>query len=298
MAGAGGGSAGAEICNDGIDNDGDRAVDCADSNCSAGASCVMLADGEPCTANTQCAGGRCLTEAMIGYPSGYCTNADAAPCTVGSNAGCHGGTCIAGSPNRCFKTCSGNGLTGPNRCRAGYACTNHDDSASTPNLCRPLCTSDSECAGMGAGYGCNPMTKYCEQKTLPGSGYGAPCNVDTDCASWFCVPHPTFPQGYCAGECRADLNNCGTNGYCSWNAAEGDNVGLCLQACSTNGMVCRTGTPLGGPPDSINYKCQTDTYSSQTARACICRFRNETCTVDSDCCQGSCGFVTAGRCDF
>ncbi len=280
---AGGGSTGAEICNDGLDNDGDRAVDCSDSNCTGTAACVQLADGAACVSSSQCASGLCKTEASVGYPNGYCTNAGA--CTNGTTTGCHGGLCLSG---QCRATCTGNGLGPGGKCRVGYACADHDYSASTPNVCVSLCTSDSECAGSSGSFGCNAMTKYCEQKTSPGAGYGAPCNFHSDCQSQYCLPSSNFGGGYCAGDCRADLNNCGPGGYCQWNASEGDNVGICLQSCSSPGAVCRS--------NPVTYTCRNDSYGAQMGRMCMCSFPGTPCSSDSDCCSSFCGLST-GQCN-
>ncbi|MBL8955396.1 MAG: hypothetical protein JNK82_31770, partial [Myxococcaceae bacterium] len=60
---AGGGMmTGPENCADGVDNDGDRAVDCVDTSCAGTSACVNLPDGAACTANAQCAGGLCNNE--------------------------------------------------------------------------------------------------------------------------------------------------------------------------------------------------------------------------------------------
>jgi len=49
----------AEVCNDGIDNDCDGAVDCADSNCSGDPGCACLPSGASCTSNSQCCSNNC-----------------------------------------------------------------------------------------------------------------------------------------------------------------------------------------------------------------------------------------------
>jgi len=274
-----GGMAGAENCTDGLDNDGDRAVDCADSNCVGTAMCVALRDGDACVTNAQCAGGRCQTEAAVGYPSGYCTNAGA--CTNGTSTGCNGGLCVMG---QCRATCTGNGMGPGGRCRTGYACSDTDFNPGTPNLCVAMCTSDAECAGASGSFGCNAMTKYCEQKTSPGAAYGAPCNFHSDCQSQYCL-RGNLSGGYCVGDCRADLNNCGPGGYCQWNPSEGDNVGLCLQSCQTVGALCRN--------NPVSYVCKNDSYGVQMGKMCMCNFAGTPCGSDSDCCSNFCSLATS-----
>lgn len=48
-----------EVCNDGIDNDCDNAIDCNDSNCSGSPSCSCLPLGSSCTSNGQCCSNSC-----------------------------------------------------------------------------------------------------------------------------------------------------------------------------------------------------------------------------------------------
>jgi hypothetical protein len=52
-----------EVCTDGVDNDCDGAIDCADSNCSTNSACTggctLLPAGATCTANSQCCSNSC-----------------------------------------------------------------------------------------------------------------------------------------------------------------------------------------------------------------------------------------------
>src|SRR6185436_19636863 len=50
-----------EVCNDGVDNDGDGFTDCADSNCTGSPSCnpTCSAKGASCTSNSQCCSNKC-----------------------------------------------------------------------------------------------------------------------------------------------------------------------------------------------------------------------------------------------
>ena len=201
---------------------------------------------------------------------------------------------MAATPmNRCWARCTGNGLGATGRCRAGYACRDADTTPNNgDNYCQVLCISDTECAGSDGGYGCNPASTRCEGKNLGLPRYGAACTSSSQCETGLCATGSTFPGGYCAGDCRGDLNNCGTGGYCQWHPGEGDNVGLCTQACSTTGMVCRTA------PGPVDYSCVNDTYGTQMGRLCMCKFSGQACNADRDCCTGSCGFFAAGVCDL
>ena len=48
-----------EVCTDGVDNDCDGAIDCADSNCSSSPSCACTPNGSSCTVNADCCSNKC-----------------------------------------------------------------------------------------------------------------------------------------------------------------------------------------------------------------------------------------------
>ena len=228
--------AGTEVCDDGLDNTCDRAIDCGDSKCMGNPKCTAnVNDGKPCLADGQCAGGKCFSEAGDGLPNGFCANQTS--CTVGTNAGCFGGFCLApngGGFNNCRVGCTGNGLGATGRCRVGYACSDPDGIAGTLNsFCLPSCTSDLECSGNGSGYGCNVFSKRCEAKTNTLLGYGAACTANSQCKGLICLTDTaTHRGGYCSGNCRNDLKNCGdASGYCDAAPDAGDNLSLCLRKC-------------------------------------------------------------------
>ena len=233
---------GTEVCDDGIDNTCDRAIDCGDPACDASQACAVLVDGSPCLRDTQCAGGKCLTEAASGAPNGSCTNAT--DCSPSTNAGCHGGRCTltsdTGSISRCHAPCTGDGLGATGRCRAGYACTDVDTTPSNDNnVCVASCTCDAECAGQGAGYGCNPWSKICTIKDRGLLRYGAACELDSQCETGICYTGTPLTNGYCLGPCRGDRLECAAGGACDHQTAWLDNVGTCYQACQ-NSAECRS----------------------------------------------------------
>jgi len=249
--------AGTEVCNDGLDNTCDRAVDCADPKCSG--QCANLNDGLPCIGDGQCAGGKCLSEAATGLPNGFCSNATS--CTLGSNLGCHGGFCRAnGASNICRAPCTGTGTGSTGRCRTGYACFDPDGSSGTANsYCLPHCTADVECAGSGAGYGCNSFSKRCEAKDKSRKGYGAACTSETECEGGFCLAGPNFPGNYCSGPCRNDLMNCGVGGMCDKLASPTDNVSVCLKRCDDFSQCTRASEHYGCfyfTPPQVYSACQ------------------------------------------
>ncbi len=273
---------GTEICDDGVDNDCDRAIDCGDTSCTGSTFCTNLVDGKPCLADGQCAGAKCFTEAASGVPNGTCANASS--CTVGTaNTGCNGGLCVAGSTsNSCYAKCSGAGVTGTGACRAGFICRDPDINTSNNNsYCTPGCANDSECAGSGTGYGCNPWSKRCQNVDRGLAKYGAACSTGTQCESGFCYTGADYPGGYCGGVCRQDTQNCGSGGFCSFSASWGDNLGFCYQSC-TSSLQCLN-----------NANTCFLTSAGASTRACTCLSSSSACSFDSDCCSGSCGFFSS-----
>lgn len=277
--------AGTELCDDGVDNTCDRAIDCGDPKCIGNGACLAVNDGKPCLSSNQCASGRCLSEQLDGIPNGQCTNS--AACNLTTNAGCNGGRCvtIAGVPT-CLAGCTGTGLGATGRCRAGFTCVDADSNLNNDNnTCRALCTSDSECSGSGAGYGCNPWSKLCQSRDRGLLRYGAACTTGTQCEGGVCMTGAEFPNGYCLGVCRGDTRNCGPNGFCSFDTSFGDNLGFCYQSCTGAGTTstCRA---------ADNYKCWPMFQGGPTA--CICIGVGGPCVIggNSDCCSGVCQFGT------
>lgn len=277
--------AGTEICNDGVDNDCDRAIDCGDSSCTGSGQCTALQDGKPCLLDNQCAGGDCLPEATNGAPSGMCSNLNS--CNTSTNAGCNGGLCVAsGSFNTCLARCTGTGLSGPGACRAGFICFDPDTNQSNNNnFCVIGCSQDSECAGSGSGYGCNPWSKKCGLTNAGLRKYGDDCTSSAQCETGNCATGFNFPGGYCLGVCRGDTNNCASGGFCAFSPVYGDNLGFCYQSC-TSAAQC-----------SNPFMSCIRTSMGASTFACACMTPGGGCQFDSDCCSGSCGFFNFNQCD-
>jgi hypothetical protein len=285
----GGGVASSEICNDGIDNDGDHAIDCADAKCATSALCLNVLDGKACASDAQCAGGKCMSESNTGAPNGWCSNLNSCP-TLGGKTGCNGGTCIDTGTvgfNRCYPTCTGTGL-GTDGCRAGYMCSGASyPDGGTQNFCVPGCTASTECQTAASGVGCNPYSKRCGNLDQGLGKYGAACTLGSQCESGACLTGSDFPGGYCSGLCRGDLLNCGPGGYCNYDVSWGDSVGICFETCSSDAS-CRT---------SSNYSCFT-VSSGSSNKVCSCLVSGSNCNVDGDCCSGYCdnGFLGTYTC--
>ncbi len=276
---AGGASAITENCSNGVDDNGDGAIDCGDTECASSALCSGQTDGARCTTDAQCSSGQCRSELGWGYPNGFCANATG--CNVAQQTGCHGGTCLTGGT--CAVPCTGTGLGATGGCRVGYACEDSDSNPATANnVCMPLCTADSECSDGGSAYGCNDWSKRCGAKNAGLAQYGAPCADYTQCESAQCFPgtDPNWPGGYCAGPCRGDLKSCAPNGYCTYDPASNANLGFCVESCATLGATCRA-------QGNVDYTCIVDSHDS-AGEFCRCKAHSETCGSGPECCSGTC----------
>lgn len=289
VGGGGGGSQGAEehadtgnpdhdprhlpetICNDGIDNDGNGKIDCADTTCN-GNSCN---DGNGCTLNDTC------TE--LGVCSGSTLNCNTIignECTMNS---CESVSSDAGDDN--FKC---NSMLKPASDSFG-SCTPDDNCAVDRNP-DGTCPRPTEACFIGRCVESrlrngNPPAFVCEgadRATLPTPDGG--CFDGNPCHSFACED----------GECDIDIldgvfcddgNLCTGIGLCNLGVCEAEPLGGCETAddceggqpciggacgCS-DGNDCTTGETCNG-----NGECSDGTNSPQT------------CTVNEDCESGVC----------
>lgn len=165
----------AEICDDGIDNDCDSAIDGADVDCMAPAGAL----GDPCAGNADCnaaAGLSCVDAAANPrYAEGHCSSDCGAGCPAD-------GVCANfGGASRCHVACAG-----PADCRAGYVCALV---GVTERACVPRCASDLDCtdpvrSACGAQGECQrpaaPPPMGAGGSTGAGGAGGAPPGGDTD----------------------------------------------------------------------------------------------------------------------
>jgi hypothetical protein len=137
-------------CADGQDDDGDAAIDCADSDCASASACAPSSGsgiGSPCTVDADCAQGQACETA---FPGGYCY----AACDPSQPAGqeCPGGTtCWLGSA--CVVPCNaGSACDDPRLTCGGF------ESAGLPPdpFCHPTCIES--CVN---GASCDPNTSLC-----------------------------------------------------------------------------------------------------------------------------------------
>jgi hypothetical protein len=254
--GSGGGSpSGTENCTNGVDDDGDGFVDCADPDCFSNTACFttcvdLCVDG---SAICDTAGVRtCVKDATSGCrafgPAQACTN----------GLVCSGGTCVATCSDQCTlgnKTCSntggvvecqtlGTGCTdwvGPTMCMnndvcSGGMCVAH-------GMCTNQCTSGAtRCTAGGQQQTCVQQATGCTDWSFPTA-----CTAGNTCAapatSCQPIPHCTQSQVRCAATTPA-VETCDMNGNWVQTQAcpQACNMGMCTAnaTCTPGAVRCNT----------------------------------------------------------
>jgi hypothetical protein len=127
--------------------------------CQEGVRRTPAAPGEPCTTNTDCTTGLCLTEAAFpgGYCLGLCTQAEVGKACGGTTKG----VCVAlVRPDRTAYACMGACSTGVD-CRPEYMCSASIDvpTPAAAGMCLPRCENYS----CGAGETCDSSVGICTE---------------------------------------------------------------------------------------------------------------------------------------
>jgi len=185
------GCGGWETCDNGVDDDGDAYVDCADPDCSTSTACAPSA--EVCD-------------------DGFDNDGD-------GDIDCCDGDCLGGG------SCSGDELS-----------------------CADLFDDDGDgrfdCADTGW---CRSCSGYCDS----GAGaHGTSCGTSADCASDaadpFCFAEKWFgvPDGACSEFCDPSMNTCAASGMDCVPLSADSTQGLCVNGCSSDsncdpGEVCQ-----------------------------------------------------------
>jgi hypothetical protein len=269
-----------------MDNDGDNALDCADSDCQPTAACApgSGAVGSACTANTQCAATDrdplCFMEDGANFPGGYCSEF----CNDGGT-GCSGdGICVLvdGATNLfvCIQPCD---PLMPTDCRPGYTCGTFGalSACVSPESGEQDCADFDDNDGDGlmdcADPGCQALPQ-CDTGTQL---VGTPCTANTDCSAQgddpVCLTEAVFgwPQGTCSEFCSTDLGeqanpDCQPGSICTATAETG--VGVCIRFCTVPSdcragyscvdQACRPSCSSASQCPQTGY-CETDDVADQ-----------------------------------
>jgi hypothetical protein len=212
-----GGGTGGEICTNGVDDDGDTLVDCADGDC-AGAGCD---DGNACTASDRCVGTSCAGDGVA------CTSDACNTRTCNGTSGCATsfaifGTACADDGNPCTAdVCDGRGNCAHAPTGDGTVCGTPDHHCCS-GVCVDVTADATNCGACGvhcvAGHPCIriPTTNF--------GTCGCTAPYDSACAGY-------GPGAWCSpgGRCQCTCG-CPTSGPCDMT---------CSGACGSGTATCR-----------------------------------------------------------
>ncbi len=250
-------------CNDGMDDDKDGGIDCADGDCSSNSSCNGGGGGDcpgGCTNGQSCVGGICQqTDCNPTCQSGYsCNTADF--------------TCVPDS-NTCNPSCSGDQTCVNNTCVDKDSCKSDSDCGSEQTCSGGKCTNTEPTCGNGT----VETGEQCDDGNDDGTDG---CNA----CSWYCIG--ALPPGSSACD-GSDRNHKIMWGEVSLTECEK----VPVQACSytflcqgeMNGDFCAGWIP-GGNAEHRWKQMPAPCVSDSTAYACS--YIKPQCVVDSDCSDG------------
>jgi MYXO-CTERM domain-containing protein len=210
--------------------DGNQCKDCGQcGSCSNGA-CEPRAgtcdDGDPCTENDTCSSGTCAGRAIDVDDGNPCTNDT---CTA------EGGVLHTSLPE------GETGCSDGNDCSTGDRCTDHDDEAATPRVCKPtggvICENANPCKSLQC------VGDACPFPNLPDDEACDPANR--------CILGATCQGGTCTGEMR----NCNDDNPCTTDSCEPDVNDPDADPATGCKHVARTATCDDGNPCTEDDTC-------------------------------------------
>ncbi|MFT3838394.1 MAG: putative metal-binding motif-containing protein [Myxococcaceae bacterium] len=293
------------FCGNGVDDDCDMQIDCADSDC-AGQSCD---DGNSCSSGDHCQSGACSGTAETCNAPGACEK-NPGTCAPG---GCSypadtGAPCGDGGVCRSDKSCAAAGgevlcFDGLDNDNDGMAdCLDSDCANQTCDGGTLTCTTNFKCAGnscAGQAVTCTPPSNSCLTggTCVEGSGcafdagvVGSACANNNSCvADGGCVPPED--STLCANGLDDDqdgLTDCADPGC---NGQMCDDANTCTTATTCSGTTCGGGnTMMCTMPPAECF----DTTTCQSGVGCVYPVRTGAC--DGGVCQpdGGCAPQTGG----
>ncbi len=210
------GAASETVCNDGIDDDGDGQIDCADADCEA-SPCVS---GNRCVEGQTCQGGTCQGGAQV--------TCDAPPSTCFTNAG----LCVVDVGCR-YMPNSGGSCDDSNPCTEGDRCSITGECGGTQRVCNtpPVGAQCIKAVGACVADG--------------GCEYATDVNGACNDANFCTVGDACDVNGACVGTpVLCPPKSCGTSTNC-------DADGGCLYAPFSPGTACDDGGVCNGAASCI-----------------------------------------------
>jgi hypothetical protein len=247
------GSGGAEICDDGIDNDCNGKTDCADPACTAGYACVdpvpadwtMIAYSEAATLPT--------------CPTGFGTSADVVSIKGATTPSCScpcapvGGTsCTAGNYTLSVSAaadCSG-GTPASENLLANQPCTALGTAIDVP------ASANAKLVAPTGPASCNNTITKTVPPVLSSRTCAPPAKVGKGCVgAKVCAPVPTTGFNVCAS--KAGANACPANYNVSRQSGTSDTDSRDCTACTCNLTACSSTVTI-----STNNNCVTGKFDS------------------------------------
>lgn len=272
-----------EVCNNGLDDDGDTAVDCADTDCAAAPACGATGRpvGSACTATTECASNMmdayCATEGGDGWPGGYCTEA----CNLTVPDCPDGATCLefGGGQGYCVDVC---GTVAD--CRPGYGCVDLvGDGTKACLFLSEICDNmmdedadgdidcaDDDCADDAACAVCGDGTATADEVCDTADLRGETCDSQG------------YPGGTlaCDGACALDFTGC--------------NMPVCGDSLVSVGETCDDGNTM--PLDGCDAACQIEpAFYCTTAATGVLGANTGDTTTGVSAFEGSCSGTGGAR---
>ncbi len=271
-----GGSSGGEVCDDGVDNDGDNFKDCADQDCFLNSKCFATCV-DLCTDGASICDTNGVRTCMLDTTTGCRSFAAAVQCNNGLV--CSGGQCVATCTNQCTagaKTCSNTGgvveckalasgctdWVGPTMCANTEVCSG--GSCVPRGTCTNQCTANAtRCTAGGQQQTCVMQATGCTDWSFPQA-----CAQNMTCAApntaCTMVPKCTAGQTRCASATPA-VETCDSNG--NWVQTQS-----CPQAC--NGGACTSAATC--TPGAVRCNANNVEICNSSGSAWL---YNQTCNV-------------------
>jgi MYXO-CTERM domain-containing protein len=213
---------------------GNQCNDCGQCGTCSNGACVDRAgacdDGDPCTENDTCSNGAC----------------DGTPINVDDGNSCTRDEC--NTENGVVHTSLEEGATGcsdGNDCSTGDRCTDHDENADTPRVCKPtggvICENANPCKSLQC------VDNACPFPDLPDDTACDPGNR--------CILGATCQEGTCTGEMR----NCNDDNPCTTDSCEPDVEDPDADPATGCKHVARTASCDDGNPCTEDDVCDGDT---------------------------------------
>jgi hypothetical protein len=231
-----------------------------DSQCIRSNRCIINGGGAgvgrcACSANSQCASGRCnlATGECICRANGDCAGSNSCDTTTGQCRCTADNQCSSGHCNTTTQQCA---CTASNQCPSG-ACN------TTTGQCG--CSTDNQCLGnIGNNAGNNSVSGSCLNGTCACRAAGGGLNLGSACLSHTCNPNSGFCSCSNGNQCAS--GSCNANRTCNCTATTG---------CPSSGQTCNTTTGSCGCGN--DWQCGNDEFCVNS----VCVTDNNLCNQDS-----------------